>query len=107
VARAHAAWHHGLVMPPVYINLTIRIWAEEGVYLADILEIDQLTHGKTVEEAIFMAQDAIKVYFAACAELGTLDAELAKLGAARRPVRAHLHFETPGAPVERELALVA
>ncbi len=55
---------------------------EEGLYLVHLREIDQMTHARTLEEALADTFRLIADHFEACRTIGTYEATLRQLGVA-------------------------
>jgi len=54
-----------------FVDLTIRIHREGASYVADCLELDISSFGRTVEKAMQAVQDAVTTHLNSLAELGS------------------------------------
>jgi len=55
-----------------YIVLTFRAYDDEGIFVAECLELGTASQGDTPGEAIAMAHEATVMYLSAAADLGEL-----------------------------------
>jgi hypothetical protein len=62
------------------VRLHGTVTREEGSFLVHLLEIDQMTHARTLEEALSDTFRLVVDHFEACRTIGTYEATLRRLG---------------------------
>ena len=62
------------------IDYTVQIWQEGGQFIAHAMPLDIMSSGTTSQQAREALQEAVELFFATAAELGTLSDILAETG---------------------------
>ena len=66
------------------LDIPFIIKKEKGMYIAECLDLNIVTQGKTLREAKKNIKEALGLHFKSAMELGNLDNELEKLGVEKR-----------------------
>ena len=62
------------------IDYTVNIWKEEGQFVAHAMPLDVMSAGQTVEEARTALDEAVHLFLATAADMGTLENVLREAG---------------------------
>jgi predicted RNase H-like HicB family nuclease len=64
----------------ITIEYTVQIWKEGNQFIAHAMPLDVMSSGQSPEEARKALQEAVSLFLATAADMGTLDAILEEAG---------------------------
>ena len=93
--RPHLAVADDARHPGDMLRITGRVFREEGMLVAELVEIDQTTWAHTLDEILADVPRLVAEYITAAQEAGVLAAQLARLGASATngQLQVNIHVE--------------
>ncbi len=64
----------------VTVEYTLQIWKEGNQYIAHAMPLDVMSSGATADEAREALAEAVRLFLATAADMGTMDAVLEECG---------------------------